>query len=160
MTARLFNPLAEAATPPMNPQLVACLRTVAPFFTHKLSQPVGAARFAGRGGSGKPWGRPNLSLAPKKPLAPARPPALPARMTRPCTKGTRDSIFPGSLGGGCSWSWGHGPQSWGHRRSPRPHAHPPTGTEPKQTCLVRASGAKSSPELSCLVDFCLKTLLG
>lgn len=109
---------------------------------------------------GKALGQPSLSLAPKKPPAPARHPVLTAGMTRPCTKRTKGSICPGDLRGGCSRSWGHRPQSWGHCRPPRPRAHPTPGTEPKQTCLVRASGAKSSPELSRLVDFCLKILLG
>lgn len=36
----------------------------------------------------------------------------------------------------------------------------PTGTEAKQTCLVRACRAKPSLEHSSLVDFCLKMLLG
>lgn len=81
-------------------------------------------------------------------------------MTRPCTKGTRDSIAPAASEVGAA-----GPGATGHSPGattgpPGPRAHPPTGTEPKQTCLVRAGGAKSSPELSRLVDFCLKILWG
>lgn len=50
----------------MNPQLVACLRTVAPFVIRKLSQPIGAVNFAGRGGLGKPWVSQAFPWLPKK----------------------------------------------------------------------------------------------
>lgn len=53
--SQVVQSFAEATAPPMNPQLTACLRTAAPLFTRKLSRPIGAARFAGRGDSGKPW---------------------------------------------------------------------------------------------------------
>lgn len=125
---------------------------------HRFSSTIVTSRWGGEvcrdRRLGKALGQPSLSLTPQNHQHQPVP--------QPCQPGWP---IPAPKGPETAFPW----QRWmqlvlgatGHSPGPPPATCASTsGTEPEQTCLVRASGAKTAPKLSSLVDFSLKTLWG